>query len=153
MQIPQKTQNPAFGGVLADSNRVGHPGLGITSSIAEPQSVSSSTVDNLGDEPVEGFAPSEPGIPSPGPNSITGSDVSYQSETQKVKTGKILVFVNLGYSKLDDAVANLGTSDVPGTSDVQTFTNAWSVDQVSGKVNVSFFGNINMQAPLEVCDS
>ena len=54
------------------------------------------------------------------------------------KTGKILVFVNLGYSRLDSAVSALASlGGMP--------TNAWAVDQQSGKVNVSFFGNINMQ--------
>ena len=47
-------------------------------------------------------------------------------------SGKILVFANLGYSKLDETSTNAPT------------TNGWSVSQSSGKVNVGFFGDINL---------
>lgn len=67
---------------------------------------------------------------------LTGSSTSRTS----VKTGKILVFLNLGYSKLDDAL--LVKSDFASGSPT---SNAWSVDQVSGKVNVNFFGDLNLQ--------
>ena len=43
--------------------------------------------------------------------------------------------MNLGYSKLDEAVTSPSTS--LGTS-------AWSIDQASGKVNVTFFGDLNL---------
>ncbi|MDO8560664.1 MAG: hypothetical protein Q7R91_00405, partial [bacterium] len=49
--------------------------------------------------------------------------------------GKILAFVNLGYSKLDNTVTQLAQSPT---------TNAWSVDQQSGKVSVNFLGDINL---------
>ncbi|MBI2056023.1 MAG: tail fiber domain-containing protein, partial [Candidatus Sungbacteria bacterium] len=52
----------------------------------------------------------------------------------QVKIGKILVFVSLGYSAIDSAVA----------SSAGAASAAWSVDQVSGKVNVGFYGDIDM---------
>ncbi|MDO8592243.1 MAG: hypothetical protein Q7R92_00550 [bacterium] len=76
-----KNQKTAPGGaVLEDSSRVGKPGLGIDSSIAEREN-SSSIKNNSGEKPVEGFAPSEPGIPSPDPNSITGLSELYQKDS------------------------------------------------------------------------
>jgi hypothetical protein len=50
---------------------------------------------------------------------------------------KILVFVNLGYTHLDDGAAQLAAGATGPT-------NAWSVDQVSGKVNVNFFGDVSL---------
>src|SRR5207249_5001423 len=49
---------------------------------------------------------------------------------------KILIFTHLGYAKLDPAVTESGG---------QATTNAWNIDQVSGKVNVNFFGSLNLQ--------
>ena len=94
-------------------------------------------MDNSSGEPVEGFAPSKSRIPSLASHCAAGSqDLSYQGGVNKVKTGKILVFVNLGYSKLDSA-----TSDM---AQATSGTNAWSVDQTNGKVNVNFFGTLNL---------
>ena len=59
---------------------------------------------------------------------------------QTVKVGKILAFVNLTWVKLDPAVPQLASGALTPGPD-----NAWSVDQQSGKVNVGFFGNINLQ--------
>ena len=73
--------------------------------------------------------------PFDGETSTTTAEILRGSTSEMVKTGKILVFVNLGYSKLD-ANSNLETGFPSG--------NAWSVDQQSGKVNVSFYGNINL---------
>ena len=53
------------------------------------------------------------------------------------KTGKILVFINLGYLKLDSAA-------VEAMSNPANTTNAWNVDQQSGKISVNFFGDINL---------
>nr|WP_143838323.1 hypothetical protein [Nitrospira cf. moscoviensis SBR1015] len=50
--------------------------------------------------------------------------------------GWVFAHVNLGYSKLDSSTSQVASD---------TTTNAWSVDQQSGKVNVNFFGNMNMQ--------
>jgi hypothetical protein len=58
---------------------------------------------------------------------------------REVKTGKILIFVNLGYTQVDSALAGIARGDGSAS------TNAWSVDQSSGRVNVAFFGDINMQ--------
>ena len=64
------------------------------------------------------------------------------STSSETKCGKILVFVNLGYSKLDDPLLKSNfNSDGSSTS---IGTNAFSVDQQSGKVNVSFFGDLNL---------
>ncbi|MEK7201378.1 MAG: hypothetical protein AAB737_01960, partial [Patescibacteria group bacterium] len=63
-------------------------------------------------------------------------------EVRPLKTGKILIFVNLGYSKLDDSVPSLASNT--NEAKLGTPTNAFSVDQQSGKVNVSFYGSINL---------
>ncbi len=68
-------------------------------------------------------------------NSTTSVLLSYG---RTVKTGKVLVFVNLGYSKLDDGVTS---NQLLVTSST---TNGWSVDQTSGKVSVGFYGDIDM---------
>lgn len=63
---------------------------------------------------------------------------------KEVKTGKVMVFINLGYHKIDSEVMQLaGEVGLPGGSPT-SITNAWSVDQTNGKVNVGFFGNINL---------
>ncbi len=95
-------------------------------------------MDNCSGKPGEGVAPSEPCIPIPDPHYAPGSSSSYQSTNGKVKIGKIMVFVNLGYAKLDSAVASAAASST------SLSTNAWSVDQSSGCV-VLFMGDINMQ--------
>ena len=56
--------------------------------------------------------------------------------------GKIMVFINLGYSKLDPAISDAATTFGGSTS--ESGTNAFSVDQQSGKVNVGFFGTVNL---------
>ena len=77
-----KCQKTAPGGaVLEDSNRVGRPGLGTDFSIAEKKNLSRGADEKAKSKPVEGFAPSEPGIPSPSPNSITGLSELYQKES------------------------------------------------------------------------
>jgi hypothetical protein len=55
---------------------------------------------------------------------------------QEIKTGLVLAYVNVGYSKLDKEVSQLTSVNGPD--------NAWSVDQQSGKVNVNFFGSLNL---------
>jgi len=77
--------------------------------------------------------------PSNGSYGIGQSASTTQVNGSEIKTGKILVFVNLGYSKLDSSVSSLSSSSSNSS------TNAWSVDQQSGKVNVNFFGDINLQ--------
>ena len=54
---------------------------------------------------------------------------------QEVKLGRVTVFINLGYANLDENLSELATADP---------TNAFSIDQQSGKVNVGFFGTIDM---------
>ncbi|MBI2054492.1 MAG: hypothetical protein HYT39_00095, partial [Candidatus Sungbacteria bacterium] len=76
--------------------------------------------------------------------STTGSPTSNAAEVglpdgRTVRTGKILVFVNLGYSKLDDAVPQLAAANSSSLA-----TNGWSVDQSTGKVNVNFYGDVNL---------
>ena len=84
--------------------------------------------------------------PFDGENSTTTATIEVSppagGETSRtVKTGKILVFVNLGYSKLDSVITNLETASPSGDA-VSKF---WSVDQTTGKVNVNFFGDLNLQ--------
>ena len=57
---------------------------------------------------------------------------------QEVKIGKTIMFVNLGYSKLDDSISSLASNQLSVTN------NAWSIDQQSGKVNVGFYGDVNL---------
>ena len=64
------------------------------------------------------------------------------SDSTLVKTGKVLVFVNLSSVPLDSGLSLLAST---GSSTASGPTNAWSVDQSTGKVNVNFFGDINMQ--------
>ena len=59
---------------------------------------------------------------------------------QEVKIGKTIMFVNLGYSKLDDSISSLASNQLSVTN------NAWSIDQQSGKVNVNFFGDLNLNS-------
>lgn len=78
------TKNPAKNGALADPSVVQEsgPGLGIRNNkhIVNSNSLSSGNVDNSISEPAEGFAPSGPGIPSPGPHYAAGSqDLLYQN--------------------------------------------------------------------------
>ena len=68
-------------------------------------------------------------------------------ERQFSESGVVMVFANLGYSKLDDAVsgmASTGSADNSLSGVEGLLTNAWSVDQTSGKVNVGFYGDIDM---------
>ena len=51
--------------------------------------------------------------------------------------------INLG-NGISTTILDENAQKLAQTSDSQT-TNAWSVDQTSGKVNISFFGDINMQ--------
>ncbi|OHA03302.1 MAG: hypothetical protein A3C92_03475 [Candidatus Sungbacteria bacterium RIFCSPHIGHO2_02_FULL_53_17] len=63
---------------------------------------------------------------------------------QGAGTAKILAFVQRGAAKLDAAINAQGlTSD--GRETLGFGINGWSVDQQSGRVNVSFMGDINMQ--------
>ncbi|MBI2640408.1 MAG: hypothetical protein HYW91_00805, partial [Candidatus Sungbacteria bacterium] len=71
-----------------------------------------------------------------GENSTTTAIVN----GQEVKTWRVLVFVNLGYAKLDATVQTL----TDPTNVASNATAAWSVDQQSGKVNVTFFGDLNL---------
>jgi len=71
------------------------------------------------------------GFDGTGANATTSVAIGSES----VKTAKILVFVNFGYAKLDSAASQIAIGQ----------TNAWAVDQQSGKVNVSFMGDINMR--------
>src|SRR3989338_5603944 len=59
-------------------------------------------------------------------------------EFSDIEIGKILVFVNLGYSKLDDL------SQLSNVNGQMSETNGWSVDQTSGRVNVNFFGAVDL---------
>ena len=68
-------------------------------------------------------------------------------ERQFSESGVVMVFANLGYSKLDDAVSGMaltGSADNSLSGVEGLLTNAWSVDQTSGKVNVGFYGDIDM---------
>jgi|GEM_PF-1681420 len=69
---------------------------------------------------------------------FNGQDATTTVPGGTYKTGKILVFINLGYAKLDSAMSQLASADPANPS------NAWSVDQRSGKVNVNFFGNVDL---------
>ena len=102
------TKNPALRGASSESSRSGEDGhaLVYSTSIASGQNLSSTTVDNA--KPGEGVAPSGQCIPVHIRHYGPGSSPSYQSGDCTVKTGKILVFVNLGYT-LDTAVSELGT--------------------------------------------
>ena len=51
-----------------------------------------------------------------------------------VITGETVVFVNLGQGSVDTGLAAIAAGE----------TNAWSVDQTSGKVNVNFFGDVDL---------
>ena len=61
------------------------------------------------------------------------------SDGKSIKTGEVMVFVNLGYSRLD-SLASLAAA----TTTEALATNAWFVDQQSGKVNIGFLGNVNL---------
>jgi len=78
--------------------------------------------------------------------SFDGADATTtaMADDKEVHIGKILVFVSLGHAALDDGMAALAQSNV------RTPTNAWSVDQQSGKVNVSFFGDVNLNGNARV---
>ena len=96
-----------------------------------------------------------------GENSTTTEtiEVSLPSgrETSIVKTGKILVFVNLGYSKLDFGTAEVGLPDGSPTSNgtisgsltsagrETSLTNVWSIDQQTGKVTASFTTGLDLK--------
>ncbi|MBI2640559.1 MAG: hypothetical protein HYW91_01575 [Candidatus Sungbacteria bacterium] len=54
--------------------------------------------------------------------------------------GWVFGYVNLGYAKLDATVQTL----TDPTNVASNATAAWSVDQQSGKVNVNFFGDLNL---------
>lgn len=57
---------------------------------------------------------------------------------QEVKTGKILVFVNLGYSKFDDGIASLAaSSEVEPHYGGSTSLN-WSIDQTTGRLTTNY---------------
>ena len=58
---------------------------------------------------------------------------------KSVKVGKIMLFINLAPAKVDGALSTL--ANVEGGS-IKT---QWSVEMVSGKVNLNFMGDINMQ--------
>ena len=61
------------------------------------------------------------------------------SSGRTVKVGKVLVFVNLGWTQLDATAQQLAMgSSAAGPA------NAWSVDQSTGKVNVGFRGNVDL---------
>ena len=73
-------------------------------------------------------------------DAFDGSDSTttvLMSDDRVVKTGKVSVFVNLSSAPLDSGMSALASGDLT--------TNAWSVDQSTGKVNVNFFGDVNMQ--------
>jgi len=53
--------------------------------------------------------------------------------------GKILVFVNLGYSALDKEATDMSGQD----SSLSNY--AWSVNRQSGKVSIAFMGSMNLQ--------
>jgi hypothetical protein len=71
----------------------------------------------------------------PAPTASGSSGVS-------VKVGKVLVFVNLSYAKLDNAVSQLALGEPLGSGAGEGAP--LSVDQQSGKVSSGFFGNVNM---------
>ena len=84
--------------------------------------------------------------PFDGENSTTTATIEVSppagGETSRtVKTGKILVFVNLGYSKLDSVITNLETASPSGDA-VSKF---WSVDQTTGKVTASFTAGLDLK--------
>ena len=60
--------------------------------------------------------------------------IGYSMDELTTATGTIRVNLNRGYAHLD-APLTIGTT---------TPTNAWFVDQTSGKVNVTFFGTVNL---------
>ncbi|MEK7560857.1 MAG: hypothetical protein AAB539_02775, partial [Patescibacteria group bacterium] len=60
---------------------------------------------------------------------------------ETVKIGKILTFVNLAWTQLDDTAMRLA---VATSSAIFGPDNAWSVDQSTGKVNVGFYGDIDL---------
>ena len=66
------------------------------------------------------------------------------ADGKEVKVGKILLFVNLAHVQADEALSTLAEASADSTNGAQT-TNAWAVDQTTGKVSVNFFGDINLQ--------
>ncbi|MBI2639436.1 MAG: hypothetical protein HYW90_00890 [Candidatus Sungbacteria bacterium] len=72
--------------------------------------------------------------------SFDGTIQSGLGTSEYSKTGKILVFVNLGYAKLDEP---LSSTNYESDTNLR-ITNAWSIDQSSGKVSVNFFGDLRL---------
>ena len=70
------------------------------------------------------------------PDAGTAKDETTSSGAT-VKVGKILLFINLGQPRL---TVNENTTIAEALP-----TNAWGIDQNGGKVNVNFFGDINLQ--------
>ena len=57
-----------------------------------------------------------------------------------VKVGKVLMFVNLGYTRLDDAISGLASTTSLGTDGI-----SWTTVVETGKAVANFLGNIDMQ--------
>ncbi|MEK7082110.1 MAG: hypothetical protein AAB915_00305, partial [Patescibacteria group bacterium] len=55
--------------------------------------------------------------------------------------GKIFVFVNLGYAKLDEAIS-AGNGAYTGNIGTETY---WSVDQSTGKLGLNFLGDLDLK--------
>ena len=71
----------------------------------------------------------------------SGSPISGREAGFSGEVGTVMVFVNLGYSKLDDGLAEIAEVGLPAGNPI---SNGWSVDQTSGKVTVGFYGDVNL---------
>src|SRR3989344_1926793 len=69
----------------------------------------------------------------PAPSATTPSGAS-------VRVGKVLLFVNLGYTRLDDAISGLASTTSLGTDGI-----SWTTVVETGKAVANFLGNIDMQ--------
>jgi hypothetical protein len=83
------------------------------------------------------------------PSTSSGTN-DCDSENKIVKTGKILVFVNLGYSKLDTEIAaaaqgGLAMTNGESSPSTSSGTNYWNIDQQTGKVTASFTAGLDLK--------
>ncbi|MBX4216012.1 hypothetical protein KW797_03615, partial [Candidatus Parcubacteria bacterium] len=85
-------------------------------------------------EDFDGTSPDETVYSTTTPQQVTVNGSLYMK-------GSILLFVNLSYVPLNDTLAAATSTEAVAAA----ATNAWSIDQQNGLVNVNFFGDINLQ--------